>query len=165
MKNILVKKKFLSFDIKEKILFDINFEIENNFCPSVPKFQTYPNLFNKYKNTKHWSVYFEKLNEEINKINKSFKLDVCWANVVKSISNYQVHTHGQNILSTVYFIQNKYKEFGTYFNKDDEEFIIPGEENSLLIFNGDIPHATTMPPEVICKNNPRVTLVTDYCLR
>jgi len=165
MKDIFVIKKFLPLDIKEKILIDINFEIDNNFCPSVPKFQTYPNLFNKYKDTKHWDVYFKKLNEEVSRIDSLFKLDVCWANVVKSVSNYEIHTHGENILSTVCFIQNKYKEFGTYFNKDNYEFIIPGEENSLIIFNGAIPHATTMPPEIICKYNSRVTLVTDYCLK
>ena len=72
-----------------------------------------------------------------------------------------MHQHKTEI-STVYYIKNLHKEFGTYFNFDEKEFIIPGEENSLIIFNGKLPHSTTMPPESICKKNPRYTLVTDY---
>jgi hypothetical protein len=164
--NFFQIKKFLPLNIKDKLLEDINFEIKNNFHPTSPEFQTYSNLFKKYKHKDNWTFYFNKLNNQIKTIclenNKKFKLDLCWANIVKSKSTYSTHTHGKNILTTVYFVKNTYKEFGTFFNYKNHEFIVPGYENSLIIFEGDIPHSTTMPPEVLCKDDHRVTLTTDY---
>jgi hypothetical protein len=162
--NFIVVKNFLSKTNIKKILKDIDFEIKTNFCPTVPKYQTYPDLFNKYKNKEHWKNYFDSLNNLINNFEKHYVLHSCWANVVKSKSTYCIHTHNTDI-STVYYIKNLYKEFGTYFNVDQKEFIIPGEENSLIIFNGKLPHSTTMPPETICKKNPRYTLVSDFILK
>ena len=159
--NFYIIKNFLSKDTIKNLLKDINFEIKTNFYPYVPKYQTYPYLFEKYKEKKHWENYFYKLNNLINDFKKPNKLEKCWANVVKSKSNYGLHVHDTDI-STVFYVKNLYKEFGTYFNINNKEFIIPGEENSLLIFNGKLPHSTTMPPEIICKKNPRYTLVTDY---
>jgi len=165
-KDFFQIKNFLPSYIIQKLLKDINFEIKNNFCPNVPKFQTYSNLFEKYKEQDEWIFYFNKLDKQIKTIfvesNKVFKLDKCWANSVQSKSTYSIHTHGENILSTVYFVKNTYKEFGTYFNKDNYEFIAPGYENSLIIFKGNIPHSTTMPPEVLCKEDYRITLTTDF---
>ena len=166
MKNFFHIKNFLPINIKDKLLEDINFEIINNCYPSGPEFQTYPNLFEKYKNKDEWIFYFNKLNNQVKTIfsenNKKFKLDLCWANIVKSKSTYSIHTHGKNILTTNYFVKNTYKEFGTFFNDKNYEFIVPGYENSLIIFEGDILHSTLMPPEVLCKDDHRVTLTTDY---
>jgi len=159
--NFCIVKNFLPVNTIKKIIKDIDFEIKTNFCPTVPKYQTYPNLFDKYKNKKHWKNYFDSLNSLINNFGKHYILHSCWANVVKSKSTYCLHQHKTEI-STVYYIKNLHKEFGTYFNFDEKEFIIPGEENSLVIFNGKLPHSTTMPPESICKKNPRYTLVADY---
>jgi hypothetical protein len=161
--NFFIIKNLLNKDVINKIIKDINFEIENNFCKdlNVPKYQTYPYLFDRYKNKLHWKKYFNKINDSIKNFEKKYVITKCWANVIKSKSNYGLHTHDTDI-TTVYFIKNSYKEFGTYFNFNEMEFIIPGEENSLLIFNGKLPHATTMPPEILCVNDPRYTLVTDY---
>lgn len=171
MKNInifdtdfYVVKNFLPKNIIKKIIKDIDIEIKNNFCPTVPKYQTYPDLFNKYKNKDHWKNYFDSLHNLINSFKQNYILHSCWANVVKSKSTYCLHTHNTDI-SAVYYIKNLYKEFGTYFNFNEKEFIIPGEENSLIIFNGKLQHATTMPPESICKKNPRYTLVSDFILK
>ena len=161
--NFILIKNFLPKKTINSLLKDINFEIKTNFCPTVPKYQTYSYLHNKYKNKEYWKEYFNKINNIINYPEKKYKLDTTWANVVKSKSTYGLHSHKTDI-STVYYIKNLYKEFGTYFNFDDKEFIIPGEENSLLIFNGKFKHATTMPPEILCKKNPRYTLVSDYIL-
>lgn len=155
-----VVKNFLPKKVSKKLLHDINIEIKKPY-PKVPKYQTYPNLFEKYKNDKEWKYYFDHLSTIIFKLNPAYSLHSSWANVVKSKTNYFLHKHETDI-SCVYYLKNKYKEFGTYFNFYDKEFIFPGEENSLLIFNGKLTHSTTMPPVSICKNNPRYTLVTDY---
>jgi hypothetical protein len=161
--NFYIIKNFLSKEVIKKIIKDIDLEIKTNPHPDVPKYQTYSYLFDNYKNKKHWECYFGSLNNLMGKLKKKYTIHSSWANVVKSKSTYCLHQHKTEI-STVYYIKNLHKEFGTYFNFDGKEFIIPGEENSLVIFNGKLPHSTTMPPESICRKNPRYTLVTDYVL-
>ena len=40
--NFYIIKNFLSESTIKKIIKDIDFEIKTNFCPTVPKYQTYP---------------------------------------------------------------------------------------------------------------------------
>mgnify|MGYP003675424857 CR=1 FL=1 len=54
-----------------------------------------------------------------------------------------------------------YKKLNTImFKINQNEFIIPGYENSIAIFQGDIPHDAVFPSYKLKK--PRYTIVTDY---
>jgi hypothetical protein len=164
-KNILDKKY-----IVKKIISDIDKEIVENCCKSVPAFQTQPELHRKYKNIPHWSYLIEEINLDIEKyilnINSEKKItslncQSCWANVSTPESNYVYHNHTTN-LTVVYFLKNPSKIYGTLIYFDDNEIILPGEENSLIIFNPKIIHCVVSPPPQVSSLNPRYSIVFDY---
>jgi len=148
----------------ELIVKDINYEITHRLVVDFPKYQTKPDMFEVYGKKKHWLNYYNKISQCLTYFYENFELKASWGNVVKDITNYTIHQHTHDV-TTVFFLQNKYKEFGTLIKPDEKEFIIPGIQNSLLIFNGKIPHMTTMPPLEICENNPRYTIATDYNIK
>lgn len=164
-KNILDK----SYIIK-KIISDIDKEILEEPCKSVPAFQTQPDLHKKYKHTYHWDYLVEKINSDIERYISNVSLDrkivslncqACWANVSKPESNYTYHNH-QTDLTVVYFLKNPSKIYGTLINFDDNEIILCTEENSLMIFNPKITHCIVSPPPQISALNPRYSIVFDF---
>ena len=151
----------------ELIVKDINYEILYRMALDVPRYQTKNDMYDVYGKQKHWSNLYDRIFECLKHLNKQVELKASWANIVKGPTNYAIHQHVFDI-TTVFFLQNKYKEFGTLIKPDKigrKEFIIPGVQNSLIIFDGKVPHMTTMPPLEICESNPRYTIATDYNIK
>jgi hypothetical protein len=150
--DFLPKKDFL------KILKDIDFIFKNDL-----KFihkdklksgvQTKPNLH--LKNQKpHWKNFFNLLLGKI----PNKKIGRCWGLKIDKKQKNFFHTHG-NLITSVFYIQNKDYYLGTHLKQDNNEIILPGYENSLLIFNGNIFHDAVFPNYKLKK--PRYTLITD----
>ena len=81
-----------------------------------------------------------------------------WANVSKEDNSYDLHTHKTDITS-VYYLQNKYPEYGTNI---EDNIVVNGFENSLVVFDGSIKHGIVNMPIELAKNNYRYSIVIDY---
>jgi len=125
-------------DVSENLVSDIDWQIKNNLCtePNVPLYQTWPNMQEVYFNNTNWQDLFRKTIELIHQINPKLKMIKCWANVSKNDSKFEVHQH-TTAVTAVYYLRNKYSFLGTLIN---DEIIVPGIENSILIFDGKVPH-------------------------
>ena len=154
--NITVLKNFMPESDFKKIFKDV----EKNFNKNIHKDnlksgkQTTPNLHLIHKKP-HWKKFFNKLKNTIN--NK--KMYKCWATKIDKKENNFYHSHS-NVLTCVFYLQNKDYYLGTHLKQNDQEIIIPGYENSILIFNGNIIHDSVFPNYKLKK--PRYTLVTDF---
>mgnify|MGYP001338714171 CR=1 FL=1 len=91
---------------------------------------------------------------------RDFNLKESWANKAVENSAFGFHTHDRDI-TVVYYAKNNYPEFGTNI---DEQVIIPGVEDSLLIFDGKIRHQLcNMPFELaVHPHNHRYSIVFDF---
>jgi len=156
--DIKIIKNFMSKSDFNKILKDV----KTNFNKNIHKDnlnsgkQTKSNLHLINKKS-HWKIFFDKLkkttlNENIYK---------CWAIKVDKKEDNFYHAH-KNLLTSVFYLQNKNYYLGTHLKSDNLEFIVPGYENSILIFDGNIVHDCVFPNNKLTK--PRYTLVTDFTL-
>ena len=139
-----IVNNFLSRVDLERMLQDVKLNFENNVHEDELKsgLQTYSNL-HIVNRGKHWKNFFNKLDIEMKKFNR------------KQDPHY--HRHGRFITS-VYYLQNEDPNLGTHLK--DEDIIIPGHENSIAIFDGDILHDAVFPENNL--KQPRYTLITDY---
>ena len=144
---------------KEKIKKDIDYQIKYNLCVTVPPYQTYNNLHQIYKNDKTWDFLFKKITSCVESTTKKklIKLE-CWANVSKENNNYDFHSHISD-LTAVYYLQNKYPEYGTNI---ENNIIINAFENTLIVFNGKLHHSVVNMPLELVKNNYRYSVVVDF---
>ena len=145
---------------KESFIKDIDKQMESgNLCLSVPKYQTYNNLYDILKHKKNWQTLYKNIKEKVLKINPNLKLHSSWANVSKIDTLFGEHTHGTD-LTAVFYLKNKFYQFGTILNSS---IIIPGKENSLLIFNPKISHqVVNIPLELYEKTGSRYSIVFDF---
>jgi len=156
--NITVLKNFMpELDFK-KIFKDVKLGFNKNIHKDNLNSakQTNPNLHLINKKP-HWEKFFNKLKKTLNNNN----IHQCWAVKVDKKQNNFYHTH-HNLLTSVFYLQNKNYYLGTHLKYNDSEIIVPGYENSILIFNGDIIHDCVFPNHKLKK--PRYTLVTDFKL-
>ena len=152
-----IVNNFLSRVDLERMLQDVKLNFENNVHEDELKsgLQTYSNL-HIVNRGEHWKNFFKKLDIEMKKFNKTH-IHKCWGLKIDRKHDPHYHKHGRFITS-VYYLQNEDPSLGTHLK--DEDIIIPGHENSIAIFDGDILHDAVFP-----KNNlkqPRYTLITDY---
>lgn len=171
-KNSVFFQKFnvLSKNEINDLVNDIDYEIREHLCTTVPLFQTYPNLHEKYHHKTSWKTFFANVNTFVNECyskhlnNKiNFKIESCWANVSKPESNYQVHTHDIELLTLVFYLKNTSKECGTLLYFEDHcNTIIGGEENSMLLFDGNIPHSIVSSPLETLLHFPRYSIALDF---
>ena len=113
------------------------------------------------KNKTHWSDLYKKIRHSLMRhYTKEFTLQESWANKAVENSAFGFHTHDRDI-TCVYYVKNNYPEFGTNI---DEQVIIPGVEDSLLIFDGKIRHQLcNMPFELaVHPHNHRYSIVFDF---
>ena len=101
---------------------------------------------------------FKKILKDV-KLNFNKKIHKCWAVKIDKKENNFYHKH-LNLLTSVFYLQNKNYYLGTHLKHNGSEIIVPGYENSILIFNGDITHDAVFPDNKLKK--PRYTLVTDF---
>ena len=139
---------------------DIDQQIDSgNLCLEVPKYQTYNNLYNIMKHKNNWKTLYNAIKDKVLSIDKNIKLHSSWANVSKESSCFINHTHPTEF-TAVYYLKNNLSCFGTII---EDSVIIPGEENSLLIFDPKIKHSIVNTPNNIYKNiGPRYSIVFDF---
>lgn len=137
------------------IKHDIDFELENNLCKSVPPYQTYSDLYFRYQQKNHWKKLYDSLTE----LTYNLQLVRCWANLSKENNIFSFHTHHDVELTCVYYLQNKYPEYGTRL---EDGVIVEGIENSVVAFKGNILHSITNMPRIIAPTNPRYSIVFDF---
>lgn len=75
----------------------------------------------------------------------------------------QHHTHPANhVVGCVYYLKTPSEAYGTLIRINDQEFILPGKENSILFFDPRIPHSSVRPSPEIGQKYPRHTVITDF---
>tara|TARA_R100001129_G_C5223193_1_gene220309 strand:- start:269 stop:769 length:501 start_codon:yes stop_codon:yes gene_type:complete len=158
LNKIYLYKKLIPVP-KETFIKDIDEQISlGNLCKEVPKYQTYNDLYDKMKQKTHWKVLYKEVLNKVMGVDKNVKLHSSWANILKKDSSFADHTHDTD-LTAIYYLKNKYPEFGTSV----KNLIVPGEENSLLIFNAKIMHSiVNIQPELYDKTGPRYSIVFDF---
>jgi len=126
--------------------------------PSVPPVQTPPDLHVTLKYCPEFVRLIKKASEIVNHyFDESFIVDTCWANISNEENRYDWHTHTSDA-SVVYYLKNTWSQHGTYI---DKKIIFPGDQNSLLIFNGKINHSIVNMPAEIGKNDQRYSIAFD----
>ena len=147
---------------KENLIKDIEEEFTiNGASEKVPPYQTKTNLYERLKDKQHWEDLYNKIRHCLLRYyTTEFVLKESWANKAVENSAFGFHTHTRDI-TCVYYCKNNYPEFGTNIN---EEVIIPGIEDSLLIFDGKIRHQLcNMPFELaVHPHNHRYSIVFDF---
>ena len=147
---------------KKNLIPDIEDELKvNRATDAVPPHQTKTDLYERMKGRKHWDDLYKKIQHTLLRhYTKEFVLEKSWANKSDEKNQFGFHTHHQDI-TVVYYLKNNYPEFGTNI---DEQVIIPGVEDSLLIFDGKIKHKLcNMPFELaVHPHNHRYSLVFDF---
>lgn len=148
---------FLSKEDLKKILQDVKVNFKNNCHEDNldSGLQTQSNLH--IVNTEdHWKFFFNKLNYEMQKIKKT-SISKCWSLKINSRQDPLYHRHG-NFITSVFYLQNEDPTLGTHLK--DFDIYIPGKENSIVIFDGNILHDAIFPQQKLKKS--RYTLITDY---
>ena len=147
---------------KENLLPDIENElIVNRASDAVPPHQTKTGLYERMKGRTHWDDLYKKIRHTLLRYYaKEFILQESWANKSDEKNQFDFHTHKRDI-TVVYYAKNNYPEFGTNI---DEQVIIPGVEDSLLMFDGKIRHQLcNMPFELaVHPHNHRYSIVFDF---
>ena len=153
----LIINNFLPTTDRQKMLQDIKLNFENNVHEDELKsgLQTKPDLHIVNKGD-HWKKFFNRLNLIMRKFNKT-SIRKCWSLKIDKKQDPYYHRHNDTI-SSVYYIQNEDPNLGTYFKEMD--LLIPGVENSIVVFKGSILHDAVFPKKNL--NKPRYTLITDY---
>jgi hypothetical protein len=136
----------------------------------------------KIKNKKCWYNFFKMVkthlynySEIVNQPSiKSLKVASYWAKrMYKGITDEQyeeqmyinygnVHSHNDLDLGIIYYLQNPSRIYGTLIEHQGREFIVPGDENSMIIHHSDMNHAAVLPPPILTKDDPRCTIVVDF---
>jgi|TARA_R110000803_G_scaffold202262_1_gene267328 hypothetical protein len=117
------------------------------------------NKLHLYYNTKHWKNYYNKL-LNITKKYKKNKILYSWCLRILEKEKQFFHRHKKNTLTSIYYVTNDNYELGTHIKNNSMEIIVPGYENSILIFKGELLHDAVFPKYKLKK--PRFTLITDY---
>jgi len=153
---------FMDSTYKEKYISDIDKVILDGHVASdkVPPLQTKTDLYTHVKVYSRWVELQEKIKDIIEENIGKVKLTESWANISREDNRYGFHTHKRDI-TAVYYLKNNYTNYGTQI---DDKVIIPGLENSVLIFDGKINHSIiNMPFELaVHPHNNRYSVVFDY---
>mgnify|MGYP003120983558 FL=1 len=160
----LYVKNFIPIEDLNVILKDIEYYFTSNLHKeekgSVIKSgqQTKPNLHIIGK-SKPWKNYYKKLSELASALGKE-NLRKSWALRIKEQAPGVPHQHKDDSITCVFYVQNPDISLGTHLQENNTDIIIPGHENSLLIFDGTIVHDAIFPTHKLTK--PRYSLITDY---
>ena len=154
IKNFMLEKNFLKI---KKDLID-NFKTYDHPDKLKSGKQTTSDLHIIFKSP-HWLEYFNKLTDIMNDLGKE-KLLKSWGLKIDKKQKQFLHRHPENRYTSIFYIQNDRYELGTQLKDNDNDIIIPGHENSILIFEGNILHDAVFPHSKL--KNPRYTLISDY---
>ena len=153
---------FMDKSYKEKYISDIDKVILDGHVASnnVPPLQTKTDLYDHVKFLNRWIELQIKIKTIIEENIGKVQLTESWANISREDNRFSFHTHKRDI-TAVYYLKNNYTNYGTQI---DDKVIIPGLENSVLIFDGKINHSIiNMPFELaVHPHNNRYSVVFDY---
>jgi len=136
----------------------------------------------KIKNKQCWYNFFKMVKSHLNNYAeitnnpsiKTLKVASYWAKrMYKDVTDDQyeeqmyinygnLHAHTNLDLGIIYYLQNPSRIYGTLIEDKGREFIVPGDENSMIIHHSDMNHAAVLPPPVITKDSPRVKIIVDF---
>ena len=153
---------FMDKSYKEKYISDIDKVISDGYVASnnQPPLQTKTDLYDQVKHYNRWIELQIKIKTIIEENIGKVQLTESWANISREDNRFSFHTHKRDI-TAVYYLKNNYTNYGTQI---DDKVIIPGLENSVLIFDGKINHSIiNMPFELaVHPHNNRYSVVFDY---
>ena len=145
-------------NIKEAI--DLEFA-KNNICWTFPLYQTYSNLHERLKDVSSFNILKNKVIKLVKNINKDFKLVQAWCNLSVEDNKYVFHSHDTK-LSCVFYLQSNQDCYGLRLK--DQKIIFPAIENSIIIFDGSVPHCIAYIPNKVFDsvNSYRYSVVFDF---
>ncbi len=75
-----------------------------------------------------------------------------------------MHSHvDSDPITTVFYLKNPHRKYGTVIKRaGGQNMFNPGDENSIIIFDGRLFHSAQYPPIPITSKSPRYTIVADY---
>jgi len=155
--TLYTKSDILTNDVRLKLIDDIEFEAKTRpvLEDVIPPLQTFPDLLKKYT-TPHWESYKESILKFTSEyIDSELIFDKTWGNISIPNQLYPMHSHTSDF-SVVLYLQNLYPVYGTHIRED---FIIPGLQNSVLMFDGGLDHCIVNMPHIISSRNRRISLV------
>ena len=133
------------------------------------------------KNVQCWKNFFQMVKTHLHNYAdvtndpsiKQLKVHSYWAKRVRDISqkeydrelyicNGNTHSHDGLDLGIVYYLQNPSRIYGTIIEDSGREFIIPGDENSMVIHHSSVNHEGVVPPPKLTRDYPRIVIVVDF---
>jgi len=152
-------RNILSEEERQEMLRDADWQLKVNYCSQVPPHQTNDNLHELEFFYRHES--WKKLYGVIRrKIHSNLKLNSVWINLSKEDNRYEFHCHPETDITAVYYLQNRFPEYGTMLEKTGVN--IMGFENSILFMNTKIFHSITNMPPILAKDNHRYSIAFDF---
>lgn len=135
----------------------------------------------KLKNQQCWINFFKMVKMHMHNYAditndptvKQLKVHSYWAKRVSDISEEDydrelyintgnVHSHVGLDLGIVYYLQNPSRIYGTLIEDSGREFIVPGDENSMVIHHSSINHEGVVPPPKLTRDYPRIVIIVDF---
>lgn len=156
--------KIINGFLSEKVLKDLiilaNKEIEEACDMGVPLYQSMADMHIKHKNNKEFNYLISKVESIASKAyDDSLKIIKCWFNITDKDSTFLGeegwHTHEDAKVSAIYYLDNC-NEDGTYFKIDDKSQKFTTKDNSVILFNSKLQHAS---PEY--NNKRRIVIAFD----
>ena len=114
--------------------------------PNFPLYQTWSNLDERLKHVSSFNKLKDKVMKLVKNINKDFKLVRTWCNLSVEDNKYVFHSHDTK-LSCVFYLQSNQDCYGLRLK--DQKIIFPAIENSIIIFDGSVPHSIEYMPNKV----------------
>jgi hypothetical protein len=158
--NLYKSSNLFSHDFLNEMEKIFNFGIENFICSDVPKYQTESNMHKIFSINNFWIFFINTMYKELEiHFNKSYTIQASWFNLCIENSNFKYHQHENCDLTCVFYFKNC-NNFGTIFKINNEEIEIETKDNSLLFFDGKIPHKIPS-----WKNQNRYSIAIDFKIK
>ncbi len=161
---------------------EIDDELKNSLDNKDGYLQATNELYRRrLKNDKCWKNFFKMVKDHLYRYAditndpsiKQLKVHSYWAKRVSDVSEYEyysqlyasygnTHFHEGFELGVVYYLENPSRIFGTLIEDSGREFIIPGDENSMIIHHSNVNHEAVLPPPKLSKDYPRTVIVVDF---
>lgn len=173
----------LSEEDRIGLLEEINDEIDKNSSGEYNIVEATSTLSTrKLKNQKCWFNFFRMVKEHLDQYSKitnnpniqTLKVAEYWAKRMKdniSDEDYHnemyiyygnLHSHNNLDLGLIYYLQNPSRIYGTIIEEDGVEFIVPGDQNSMIIHHPYINHEAVLPHPSFLKDTCRCVLIVDF---
>ena len=146
----------LSAEQQQELVGLADYEITNNLCTAVPKYQSFNNMHIKYHDNKTLIMLCDLiiLNAYV-LTNMQVQIKYCWFNVMKEDSVHYKHKHDN--LACVYYLKNCTDNGTIIFIKDIEK-TLPCLDNTIQFISNDVYHKTPS-----SKGLDRYSIAFDLC--